>query len=57
MEQKRAEAEARLLAKRLGALAIGVSWVQALQGEFKKAYMEKVVQPPHGRKNQLKKWF
>ena len=42
MEKKRAEAEARLLAKRLGASAIGPSWAQALQSEFRKGYMEKV---------------
>lgn len=42
MEKKKSEAEARLLAKRLGASAIGPSWVQALQAEFKKTYMEKV---------------
>ena len=42
MEGKREEAEARLLAKRLGASAIGPSWAQALHTEFKKNYMDKV---------------
>lgn len=42
MEKKKVEAEARLVAKKLGANAIGVSWVQALQSELKKGYFEKV---------------
>ena len=42
MENKKLEAGARLLAKRLGTSNIGPSWVQALQDEFKKTYMEKV---------------
>ena len=46
MEQQKATAEARLLAKRLGGAAIGASWMQALQREFKKGYIEKVTPPP-----------
>ena len=42
MEKKKSEAEAQLLTKRLGTSNIGPSWVQALQAEFKKTYMEKV---------------
>ena len=42
MEKKKNEAEARLLAKKLGAGAIGPSWMQVLHAEFKKDYMEKV---------------
>ncbi|CAI7993334.1 Uracil-DNA glycosylase [Geodia barretti] len=43
MEKKKLEAGARLLAKRLGTSNIGPSWVQALQAEFKKTYMEKLI--------------
>lgn len=43
MEKKKTEAEARFLAKKLGAVAIGPSWMQALQSELKKNYMEKVI--------------
>jgi uracil-DNA glycosylase len=43
MEKKKLEAGARLLAKRLGTSNIGPSWVQALQDEFKKTYMEKLI--------------
>lgn len=43
MEKKKTEAEARLLAKKLGAIAIGASWMQALRSEFRKNYMDKVI--------------
>ena len=45
IEQKRAEAEAKLLTKRLGAGAIGDSWMQAMQSEFKKSYIDNVCIP------------
>ena len=47
MEKKKVEAEARLLAKKLGASSIGVSWMQAFQSEFRKGYIEKVYYSQH----------
>ena len=43
MERNKMEAEARLHARKLGAAAIGPSWMTALLPEMKKNYMEKVV--------------
>ena len=44
MESNRAEAEARLLAKKLGVAttSIGPTWKQFLLSEFKKPYIEEV---------------
>ena len=44
MESKRAEAEARLLTKKMGVAtaSIGPTWMQALLPEFKKPYIEEV---------------
>ena len=42
MERNRVEAEARVVAKKLGAEKLGLTWVKALLAEFKKTYMQEV---------------
>ena len=42
MERNRVEAEARVIAKKLGAEKLGLTWVKALLAEFKKTYMQEV---------------
>jgi hypothetical protein len=42
IEQKRLQAESKLVAKRFGAEQIGLSWFKALSEEFKKSYMTQV---------------
>lgn len=44
MEHKKVEAEAKLLGKRFGAEQLGLSWVKALSAEFKKPYMQKLIE-------------
>lgn len=42
MEQKKLEAEMKLMAKRFAAEQIGLSWFKALRQEFKRPYMQQV---------------
>ena len=42
MERNRLDAEARVIAKKLGAEKLGLTWVKALLAEFKKPYMQEV---------------
>lgn len=42
IEDKKLEAESKLVAKRFGAERLGLSWFKALRAEFKKSYIQKV---------------
>ena len=42
MEQKKLEAESKLVSKKFGAEQLGSSWFKALRQEFKKKYMDSV---------------
>ena len=42
MENNKLEAEAKMIAKKFGGERIGLSWMRALQSEFKKPYIQEV---------------